>query len=60
LGPQQSGAARVRSNIVKHETSADGRNQDARAPDALQEAREMPRGAQRTEALKKLACFVIR
>jgi hypothetical protein len=39
--------------IVKQETPADGRNQNARALDALQEAREMPPGAQRIDALKK-------
>jgi len=33
--------------------SADNRRQNARATDALEEAREMPPGAQRTEALKK-------
>jgi hypothetical protein len=33
--------------------SADNRRQSARAIDALEEAREMPPGAQRTEALKK-------
>ena len=33
--------------------SADNRRQNARAMDALEEAREMPPGAQRTEALKK-------
>ena len=38
---------------MKRETSADGRNQDARALYALQEAREMPPGEQRTDALKK-------
>jgi hypothetical protein len=38
---------------VRHQTSADGPNQDARALDALQEAREMPPGAQRTEAIEK-------
>jgi hypothetical protein len=38
---------------VKQETSADDRDQNARALDALQEAREMPPGAQRIDALKK-------
>ena len=38
---------------VKQETSADVRSQNADAVDALQEAREMPPGAQRTNALKK-------
>jgi len=33
--------------------SADHRSQNARAADALEEAREMPPGAQRAEALKK-------
>ena len=33
--------------------SGDNRHQDARAMDALEDAREMPPGAQRTEALKK-------
>ena len=33
--------------------SADNRRQNARAMDALEEAREMPPGAPRTEALKK-------
>ena len=33
--------------------SGDNRHQDARAMDALEEAREMPPGAPRTEALKK-------
>jgi hypothetical protein len=37
---------------VKQEASPDSRNKDARALDALQEAREMPPGAQRTDALK--------
>jgi hypothetical protein len=38
---------------VKQETSADVRSQNANAVDALEEAREMPPGAQRTNALKK-------
>jgi hypothetical protein len=38
---------------VKQETSPDSRSQNASAADALQEAREMPPGAQRTGALKK-------
>ncbi len=38
---------------MKQETSADAREEDARALDALQEAREMPPGAVRTDALKK-------
>ena len=38
---------------MKQEPPADDRNQNARALDALQEAREMPPGAQRIEALKK-------
>jgi hypothetical protein len=33
--------------------SADHRSRSARAADALEEAREMPPGARRTEALKK-------
>jgi len=33
--------------------TADSRGQNARAMDALEEAREMPPGARRTEALKK-------
>jgi len=33
--------------------SADSRRQNARAMDALEEAREMPPGAPRTDALKK-------
>ena len=33
--------------------TADSRGQNARAMDALEDAREMPPGAQRTEALKK-------
>jgi hypothetical protein len=53
LGIQLSSAAEVRSNIVKQEPPADDRNQNAKALDALQEAREMPPGAQRIEALKK-------
>jgi hypothetical protein len=39
--------------VVKQETSADSRSQNASAAEALQEAREMPPGAQRTDALKK-------
>jgi hypothetical protein len=39
--------------IVKQESSPDCRSQHANALDALQEAREMPPGAQRTAALKK-------
>jgi hypothetical protein len=39
--------------IVKQETSPDIRGQNASAVDALQEARGMPPGAQRTNALKK-------
>jgi hypothetical protein len=38
---------------VKQETSPDGRDENARALDALQKAREMPPGAQRIDALKK-------
>jgi hypothetical protein len=38
--------------VVKHETSPDSRSQ-ASAVDALQEAREMPPGAQRADALKR-------
>lgn len=38
---------------MKQEISADSRSQNASAVDALQEAREMPPGAQRTDALKK-------
>ena len=37
---------------MKHETSPDSRSQ-ASAVDALQEAREMPPGAQRADALKR-------
>jgi hypothetical protein len=33
--------------------TGDNRHQDARAMDALEDAREMPPGAPRTEALKK-------
>jgi hypothetical protein len=39
--------------VVKQETSPDCRSQNASAADALQEAREMPPGPQRTDALKK-------
>jgi hypothetical protein len=42
---------------VKQEASPDNRSQNASAAEALQEAREMPPGAQRTDALKKLARF---
>jgi hypothetical protein len=38
---------------VKQETSPDGRSHNAIAVDALQEARGMPPGARRTDALKK-------
>jgi hypothetical protein len=38
---------------VKQETSPDIRSQNASAVDALQEARGMPPGAQRANALKK-------
>jgi hypothetical protein len=38
---------------VKQDTSSDGRSQNAIAVDALQEARGMPPGARRTDALKK-------
>ena len=38
---------------MKQETSPDIRGQNASAVDALQEARAMPPGAQRTNALKK-------
>ena len=38
---------------MKQETSPDIRSQNASAVDALQEARGMPPGAQRTNALKK-------
>jgi hypothetical protein len=38
---------------VKQKASPDSRNKDERALDALQEARKMPPGAQRTDALKK-------
>jgi hypothetical protein len=38
---------------VKQETSPDIRSQNASAVDALQEARGMPPGAQRADALKK-------
>jgi len=37
---------------VKQEASPDSRSQNANAVDALQEARAMPPGAQRTDALK--------
>jgi hypothetical protein len=37
---------------MKQKASPDSRNKNARAVDALQEAREMPPGAQRTDALK--------
>jgi hypothetical protein len=43
----------VRSNILKQEASPDSRSQSAIAVDALQEAREMPPGAKRSDALKK-------
>jgi hypothetical protein len=43
----------ARSNIVKHETSPDNRSQSAIAADALQEAREMPPGMKRSDALKR-------
>jgi hypothetical protein len=43
----------ARSNIVKQETSHDSRSQSAIAVDALQEAREMPPGEERSDALKK-------
>jgi hypothetical protein len=39
--------------VVKQEISPDSRSQNASAADALQEAREMPPGPQRTDALKK-------
>lgn len=39
---------------MKHETSPDSRSQNASAVDALQEARAMPPGGQRTDALKKV------
>jgi hypothetical protein len=39
--------------VVKQEASADSRIRNASAADALQEAREMPPGARRTDALKK-------
>jgi hypothetical protein len=39
--------------VVTRETSPDRRSQKASAADALQEAREMPPGARRTDALKK-------
>jgi hypothetical protein len=38
---------------MKQKASPDSRNKNARAVDALQKAREMPPGAQRTDALKK-------
>ena len=38
---------------MKQEASPDSRSQDASAVDALQEARGMPPGAQRADALKK-------
>jgi hypothetical protein len=53
LGLRLSRAAEVRSNIVKQKASPDSRNKNERALDALQEAREMPPGGQRTDALKK-------
>jgi hypothetical protein len=43
----------ARSNIVKQEASPDSRSQSAIAVDALQEAREMPPGVKRSDALKK-------
>jgi hypothetical protein len=45
--------AGARSNIVKQEASPDSRSQSAIAVDALQEAREMPPGMKRSDALKK-------
>jgi hypothetical protein len=38
---------------MKQKASPDSRNKKARALDALQETREMPPGARRTDALKK-------
>jgi hypothetical protein len=38
---------------MKQKASPDSRNKNARAVDALQEAREMPPGAQRIDALKQ-------
>ena len=38
---------------MKQKASPDSRNKNARATDALQEAREMPPGTQRIDALKK-------
>ncbi|MEI9924335.1 MAG: hypothetical protein WDN50_13130 [Bradyrhizobium sp.] len=38
---------------MKQEASPDSRNENARALDALEEAREMPPGPQRIDALKK-------
>ncbi len=52
LARQRTRAADVRSNIVKQEISADIRSQNASAMDALQEAREILPGAQRSDALK--------
>jgi len=39
--------------VVKQDTTPDIRSQNAKAMDALQEAREMPPGPHRTDALKK-------
>jgi hypothetical protein len=39
--------------VVKRETSPDSRGRSASAVDALQEAREIPPGSLRTDALKK-------
>jgi hypothetical protein len=39
--------------VMKQETSSGSHSRDATAEDALQEAREMPPGAQRTDALKQ-------
>jgi hypothetical protein len=41
--------------VVKQETqvTSDNRSQNARAVDALEQARAMPPGSQRTEALKR-------
>jgi hypothetical protein len=39
--------------VMKQEASPASRTQDATAADALQDAREMPPGAQRIDALKQ-------
>jgi hypothetical protein len=44
---------------VKQETSADGSSQGATAVDALQAAREMPRGMKRSDALLFATLLVV-